>query len=527
MLPGRDYSIGDYGGMAWRHRWAILACTIVGLYVGLLISSQLEDVYQSEMLVQVVPQRVPDEYVRSSVRMRTEERLMSLSQQVMSRTQLEHLIDELGLYPRERASQPMQDVVQHMRENIEVAPAETGADAFYVRFSYSDRETATLVTERLGSLFINTNARDRGDLAQATNDFLQTQLEESRTKLEEQERRLEDFRQRNAGRLPTQLDFNMQAIHRAQMELQSRVEAVARDRDRKLILERLYQEAQGDALIVQDRPNDVDPYAPLTGTPAEQLVRARANLDRLRLRLTPEHPDILRAERTIRDLEERVAAEPQTVTARAATGPLVLTPAQAARRERINDLKNEIDSIEREIRAKEAETSQLRGTIAQYQRRIEQVPELETEWIALTRDYDTQQAAYKSLLTKSEDAQVATDLERRQIGEQFRVIDPARPPVRPTGIARVRVNAIGALAGLVLGLLIAGIREWRDTTFKSPSEIADVLNLPLLALIPYLATDADRRRFEWQRTRTVAATTGVLAIGGYVFWRMELWKHIA
>ncbi|MGE0703131.1 MAG: GNVR domain-containing protein [Vicinamibacterales bacterium] len=528
MLPGKEYTLGDYLRMGKRHRVAILLCAIAGAYIALIVSSQLKETFQSEMLIQIVPQRVPDEYVRSSVRMRTEERLLSLSQQVESRTELERLIDEMDLYPAERAERPLADVIQQMREAIEVEPAETGADVFYVRFSYSDAETATRVTERLGSLFINTNAQDRGDLAQATNDFLQVQLEESRVKLEEQERRLEAFRQRNAGRLPTQLDFNMQAMSRTQMELQTRNEAVARDRDRKLMLDRLREEVErDDQPLVRGPEAETDAVAPLVGTPAEQLVTARANLVRLKRRLTAEHPDVIRTERTIRELEGRVAAEAKSRPASPEVEPLVLSPAQAARRERLKALTAEIEALDRDIRAGEAEAERLRATLQEFQGRIEQVPGLETEWIALTRDYDTQQEAYKTLLAKSEEAQVAADLERRQIGEQFRILDPARPPVRPTGVERARINGIGLVAGLAVGLLFAAVREIRDRTFRSSADVTDILNLPVLALIPYVATDADRRRAWLRRISVSVAATACVLLCSYVFWAMELWRYVA
>src|SRR5262245_50644256 len=244
MLPGKQYNAWDVAAMAWRRRWIIAVGLVLGMYGVLVVSSRLKDMYQSEMLIQVVPQRVPDTYVRSTVTMRTEERLNSLPKQVMSRTELERLIQQMNLYPTELARKPMQDVVLLMRSKIELEVVRSQrdtreTDAFYIRFSYPDRQIATTVTERLGALFINVNAQDRGDLARATSSFLQTQLGEARRRLEATEQRLEQFREKNAGRLPTQLDSNLQAIRSTQMELQSVVESIARDKDRKLMLERL------------------------------------------------------------------------------------------------------------------------------------------------------------------------------------------------------------------------------------------------------------------------------------------------
>src|SRR5262245_26487687 len=249
MLPGRNYTPFDFAAMAWRRSWLIVGGLLLGAYAALVASSQLQDTFQSEMLIQVIPQRVPDSYVQSTVTMRTEERLNALSQQVLSRTALEALINEMNLYSERRLRLPMQDVVDLMRKDVRVDPvggSNREADAFYVRFMYTDREIAPKVTERLGGLFIDLNAKDRGQLAQATNDFLESQLAETRQQLEAQERKLEEFRQRNAGRLPTQLESNMQAIQSTQLSIQAQVESIARDRDRKLMLERLYRDADMD-----------------------------------------------------------------------------------------------------------------------------------------------------------------------------------------------------------------------------------------------------------------------------------------
>src|ERR1700730_11401876 len=112
MLPGKTYKPADYARMAWRRRWFIVVPLIVGAYAALIVSSRLHDEWQSEMLIQVVPQRVPDAYVRSPVTMRTEDRINALTQQVLSRTALERLIEQMNLYPVERARMPMQGVVE-------------------------------------------------------------------------------------------------------------------------------------------------------------------------------------------------------------------------------------------------------------------------------------------------------------------------------------------------------------------------------------------------------------------------------
>jgi polysaccharide chain length determinant protein (PEP-CTERM system associated) len=539
MLPGRKYTPQDLIEMAWRRKWFIVVPMLFGIYGGLIVSSRIKDMYRSEMLIQVVPQRVPDSYVRSTVTMRAEDRLNALSQQVMSRTELERTINEMNLYQADLQRFPIEDVVERMRSNIalEVVRSQRDgrdADAFYVRFTYPDREIATRVTERLGALFIDLNARDRGDLADATNDFLQAQLVEARQRLEQTEKRLEQFRERNAGKLPSQLSFNMQAIQSTQLEVQALVESLARDRDRKLMLERLYNDAQAENVAPQPAPAAAAPAStdPSAGLPAgasvqQQLTAARQLLARLELRLTQQHPDVVRAKRQIRELEEResqeAAAAPKGTTKPVVTG---LTTEQLARRDRLQEMRAQIESLERQITFRETQEQRLRSTVSDYQRRIEQVPGVESEMVALTRDYETQQNAYKDLLTKSEQSKVAAELEKKQIGEQFRVLDPAKPPVRPTGIARVQVNAIGAVAGLVVGLLIAAALELGNTTFRSASDVVDSLQLPVVALVSYVENDDDLRRRRFYRALQSAAIAVTMIAGGIGFWTLQLWKHI-
>src|SRR5262245_521997 len=181
--------------MTWRRSWLIVLPVVIALFITLVVSSRLRNQYQSETLIQIVPQQVPDAYVQSTVTVRTEDRLNALRQQVLSRTELERLIGTFNLYPDDRAHLPMEDVVELMRTNTVIDPVmnrnnvRQDADAFFVRFTYHEAVTAMKVTERLASLFIDQNARDRGALADTTDDFLQTQLAEARKRLEEQEKR--------------------------------------------------------------------------------------------------------------------------------------------------------------------------------------------------------------------------------------------------------------------------------------------------------------------------------------------------
>jgi polysaccharide chain length determinant protein (PEP-CTERM system associated) len=539
MLPGKQYALGDYATMAFRWRWIILVPFVMGTYAGLVVSSRQPDLFQSDTLIQVIPQRIPSSLVQSTVTMRTIDRLSALTEQILSRTELERLITELDLYQAERQRQPMEDVVETMRRQwIDIDPVinprRSDADSFYIRFTYTDPATARRVAERLASLFIDVNTRDRNTLAAQTQEFIVSQLAVAKQKLEETELRMQRFREQNAGRLPTQMGFNMQAMQNAQMRAQSLVESIARDRDRRMILERLLEEAQNEVVepatfLVQGR--SAQPGDPPAMTTAQQLFASRQALAALELRLKAEHPDVIRTKAVVAKLEAQLEAETKAAEeARLARGdnaePVTLDPREVARRARVKQLTSDIDTLNREIARKESDEQRIRASVEDLESRIEQVPGIESEWIALTRDYETQSRNYKDLLGKSEDAQLAANLEERQIGEQFRVLDPARTPVRPLGVDRLRTNAFGAALGLGIGLLIAGFLELRDRTFQKADDIVEILELPVVALVPQVLGAADKRRALLHKRIGFAAGAVGLAAGAYGFWAMRLWNYV-
>ena len=544
MLPGRTYKPEDILSLLWKRKWMIVVPFVVCAFGALLVSRFMPNEYRSDTLIQVVPQRVPESYVQSTVTSRIEDRLNSISQQIMSRTRLERIIQEFSLYPAERKRDIMEDVVDAMRKDIKIDmvggrnPTDP-VDAFRVSFTYPEPRTTQRVTERLASLFVDENLRDRGSLAEATSDFLTTQLNDARAQLEAQDQKLKAFRERYSDRLPTQAQSNMQAIQSIQMQLQALSESLARDRDRKLMLERLYNDANAD---MQNAARYAQP-SPVPGTtasgdvatqnePAErQLARARATLAQLQLRLKPEHPDIVRMKRVIADLEKKAEQEalqrPVSNGQEAAQAPAA-TPEEAQRRAKVREMKAEIESLDRQVAFKEAEERRLRGQIGQYQARLEAVPGLESDWVSLTRDYDTQKRNYEDLLSKSESSKVAANLERRQIGEQFRVLDPARMPERPVSPNRLQINGVGAALGLALGLALIGLLEYKDSSLRTEDDVRGALALPVIALVPYTASRGEIRRQKRRRLLTVAASVLVfVVIGGGLTWYLKLWNYVA
>ena len=514
MLPGKKYTPEDiFGILRQRIWWLLVPFAIVS--AGVAISARLTpDLYRSETLVLVEPQRVPESYVRSTVTTRIEDRLQSISQQILSRTRLERIIEEFNLYPNERRTGIMEDIVQRMRNQHIDIQVQKG-DVFSVAYIGRDPRVVMQVTDRLASFFIEQSYRDRQALAEGTDQFLEAQLQEARSRLIEHEKKLERFRQQHSGELPSQVESNLQAASSIQVQIQSVLQQIDRDQERRIALERQLGELQSqtESSVAAAAPVTVgaDGQPPTTGSTAEQLSAAQAALESARLRLRPEHPDVQRLQRLIRDLTAKVEAEALQVPVSAGAAPIPASPAEALRLRRMAEIREELDKIDAGIAVMRKEEERLRTSGAVFQARAQAAPTRESELTELMRDYGPLQGLYSGLLSKKEDARIAANLERRQIGEQFRILDPARLPERPFSPDRLLITLSGVRAGLAIGGGLVGLLEYRDRTLKTDDEVAMVLSLPILAVVPRMTSDKDRRR---ERRRVLITNLG---LGGAVF----------
>jgi hypothetical protein len=337
----------------------------------------------------------------------------------------------------------------------------------------------------------------------------------------EQEKKVETYRKAHAGELPSQLDSNLQAIQNTQMQIQSLMESLNRDKDRRLVLERQLADAQeplpAAAMPAPTAVTDTDGGA-VGLNAAKQLELARNQLKTMELRLKPEHPDIGLMKRRIRDLEKAAEAE-------ALAAPVTPAPSRAelSRQQRLEGLQNDIEQLDRQIAQKLEEEKKLRGISTAYQTRVDAAPTRETELVELTRDYTTLQNMYASLLQKKEDSKLAANLERRQIGEQFKLLDPARIPERPFKPNRQLYYLGGILAGLGIGLGLVALLEYRDRSFRADQDVTRLLSLPVLAIVPVMQSDVERRQTFRRRLATNVALASTvfmcLAVVAYAFLR--------
>jgi protein tyrosine kinase modulator len=508
MLPSTRLTVDDVLMILRRRAGLVLATVAVVAAATAAGALLLPNRYRSETVILVLPQRVPETYIKSTVTARIEDRLQSIAQEILSRTRLERIIRDFDLYVVERRTRLMETIIEDMRRDIDVKVVK--GDAFRVAYVGDDPQTVMRVTNGLAALFIEENLRDREELAAGTNHFLEAQLADARQRLIEHETKLEQYRSRFSGELPSQLAPNLQVIQNVQLQIQSLTDSASRDADRRALVERQLRETEreleSDAAAAA--PSEAEPFnGPGSRGPARQLVAARTELAAMEKRLGPAHPDLQRMRNVVRELEVTVAREASSE--KVAEMPPVPPNSQAAlRRARAADLRIELGQLDRQIAFKHAEEQRLREITQRYEQRIERVPARESELAELSRDYSTLQTLYQTLLTKQEESKIAANLERRQIGAQFKLLDPARVAEKPFRPRRWLIDLCGVAAGLALALILVGVLEHRDRTFNTDDEVKNELLLPVLAVVPLMESDEEQRRQAWRRF----IATGAIAI---------------
>ena len=512
MLPGKKYTPDDVLRIARKRWWMAVIPAVVGVIGMALYAFTVPDRFRSETLIMVTPQQIPDAYVRTFQTQRIEDRLASLQQQIISRTRLERVITDFNLYAEQRRQMPMEDVIELMRRDISARA--TRGDVFILSYVSSSSRSAKEVAERLASMFIDENLRNRMATADSTSQFLAAQLEDTRKKLEEIEKVRAQFRQQYMGELPEQVTANLATLSATQMRAQSLTDSNAADMLRKASIERQIAELNNPAAA---NSGTIDPNAGAlqSSQTATLLTQAQEALAQLRLRLREDHPDIKRMQRTIEDLQAKLDREslerpispsaPRTGVAR--NDPRAL---------RVAELEKELTQVNLAMQGRDLELKRLNAQLGQFQSRVLASPALENQRLQIERNYETYRHQYDDLLSKANSAEMSAGVEQRQIGEQFRILDAARVPERPFSPNRPQLVGLGLLGGLVLGIGIIILLEFRDTAFHTVDDVVSTLALPVVAAIPVIRTQAERRQLRRRRFATSVATA-VVFLGAVTF----------
>jgi polysaccharide chain length determinant protein (PEP-CTERM system associated) len=437
-------------------RWPlfVVAPAVLVLVAAVAASFVLPKRYRSSTLILVESEKVPETFVPKIATETMTRRMQTIRQEVLSRTRLERVIQDMSPYPprRDGSPQPLSVQVERMRDSATLQVK--GTDAFVIEYEHRDPEKAAAVANRLATLFIEQTEGERARQASEGFQFIDSQLVLLRQELDAKEQAVREFKERNIGALPEQMNSNLATLQRLQLEQQTVAESLSAARTRIAMLRQALQQEQRAAPSASRE------------APSES-TQLRAQLAALRMRYTDQHPDVQAVAQRLRELEAGEVGPP----------PVNLEE---------SSLPTQLKGAELEVESLEARQSRLDQEMGRLQRRVDLAPRTEQDLVALTRDLNQMRESYLALLKKRTDAQMAEQMERRWQGERFKILDPAIVPEEPVFPNRLLFAVGGLLGGLGLGLAAAFGREFLDHSVKSPDDLQELLAVPLLATIPVI-----------------------------------------
>ena len=506
-------------GLLIRRRWWIM-CTAVFVALGTVaFSLKMPNRFTSEATIFAVEQRVPERYVVPTSTADPSQALEAMIQEVLSRPRLLAIVEELGLHPEERQRLKPEELLELVRRDLKVEPIERtlgrgDVNAFKIAFVADTPHLAQAVTQRLTTLFIEQNLKTRADQATTTSQFLHEQLEATRKDLQAQEQRLRDFKMQYLGELPEQQQGNIGILTSFQSQLDAVLARRSQAQQQRLYLESLLGEygRRAKRPFGTIKSSTGESLTPLQ-IAENDLTRLQAERKTLLVSYTPRHPEIQKKDKEIALQQTLVEAlklaKPASPEKHESTGnessDLEQDTGVAQLRSQLNANKLEIDNLS-------STEQKLQGNIAAYESRLNITPVREQQLTSIQRDYDLLKQHYADLLKKEQESQLATDLEKRQQGQQFRLADPPNLPTIPSSPKRLKISLVGLLAGVVCGCVLAFLVDFKHSSFRSEDDAMRRLEVPMAIGIPLFFTAAEERSRSRRRVLEYFAASALLVV---------------
>jgi len=492
-----DINLNKLAQVAVRRRWwVIIPASVIALGVG-LGSGLVPNHYVSEATILVEHQQVPDRYVTPNTTTDVREALLVMTDAILSRTQLLQIIDEFGLYQKERKRLSPEQLVDLMRKNIKIEPVDRGngtkdLDTFKISFISVDPHSAQDVTSTLSALFRAENLRSREEQATGTTAFLEDQLQAAAVELRQQEGRVRDFKMQNLGELPEQQQGNLAILAGMHAQLQNTNGTLARAREQQAYLQSLLSQYEGMAA-----EGAAVPGAPASSTDTikAELARLRKERAELLARYTAKYPDVVSIDQQIESTEALLAASTKAQEAAKSGASPGAKPAPVTERDTgTAQLKSQLEANRLEIQNATEDARQIQTKIAEYQRRLNLTPVREQQLTDLLRGYNLAKQNYDDMLSKKTQSELATSLERRQQGQRFRVVDAPNLPTKPASPDHVKIALAGLGVGLAVGVALAFWVESRDHSLREEKDLSRIFAFPLMVGVPTLLTKTDEQK---------------------------------
>lgn len=470
--------IAAYWSVVARYKWPCLIGTLALTLVFTAIIAKLPNVYEATTTILVDPQQVPEKYVSAAVSPDSYARLNTLTQQVLSRTRLQEVIDKFNLYSDRHNLSP-EEKVEEMRNDISFEVKQgSGLELSTFSLTYQGKRPVLVaaVANELADSFIQWNIKSRVEQVSGTKEFLAEELLSAKHNLEHQENALRQFKMSHLGETPDETTNNLAALAGLRAALQANADAMNRLEEEKILLANSLEPAPavaGPRVVTQRESLE------------EQKTQVEATIAQLREHYSDRYPDVASATRRLAEIKAQLNALP-TDSVGTGTGTNDEKPASAVR----------LELIDKEMHRLEADRDHIQSQIQSYEGKVDAAPIREQQLVELTRNYDTSKLHYQALLDKSFNIAMAADLEENQKAERFRILDPARVPQKPVKPPRKKLIPVSALFALGLSILFVLIKEELNPVVKTETELKSLLpaGVRVWGFIPRIDITSDTLR---------------------------------
>jgi len=489
--PPQGIDIQQIVDIVLRRKAIIISCILAAVTLGLPAYLIQPKTYQSTALLSYQQQSINPAKMSPDEQENIRDIVSTLSEIVQSRTNLIKIITNNDLYSNMRKNLPMEDVIINMRKHIKIKPSRRG-DTFIVTFDTTDPLKVARVTNALASGFIEENLKYREEKATDTSTYTKDELQMAQVILDKKEAVMRDYKLKYYNEMPDQREVNMRRLASLQEQYQGRQESIQElERTRVLVRDQIGARKQVLAGFARDS---------VTTNPGEQTVRIepdqaklqrlRRNLEVLQQRYTDKHPKIKSLNKKIKHLEKITAG---STTANMPANNTTQKSSQTFD-STLFELATEIKGIGLSIDKINKEKNDLKNHIDQYEQWVSATPVREAEWSALTREYGQLKRHYDFLVSQNLQAGSALNLERKQKGSQFKIVDPAKAPNKPTKPDFIKIMGMALIAGAGLAGGIIAALEFLNSTFRNPAKLTQTFNIEVICSVPHITLKKELTR---------------------------------
>jgi protein tyrosine kinase modulator len=569
MMPDEATDFGQYVTILKNRKNYLIIPALIIFVVAALFAYLWPATYESSSTILIEEQQIPQEFVRSTVTGFADQRIQSLTQQILSRVKLWEIIQQFKLYPQLQEKYTREEILEKMRDNIklETISAEIGAGqkrrpgqsavtiAFSIAYRGDNPGMAQKVAGTLASLYLEQNLKTREAQAQSTTKFLEAELKELQDRIKDLGGKITAFKESHEGLLPEQQNFNRNQVEHLDTEIKQLENNIRNADERRAYIEGQLATVSPDTFFSGSGGERVL-------SPADRLKALEVLLVDLRSKFSDDHPDVRKTNREIAELKKMVGntrgsamarrkrlamlqnelaekqgkysdQHPEVKKLKQEIALLEQEPKQATTSKNTSDAENpayvslttQAKAAEIDISAFRSQQAILQKKLQEYRQRLEEAPKVEQEYMALMRDYQNAHSKHQEVMNKILEARISEGMEEHQKGEKFTLIDPASFPEKPVSPNRLAILLAGAVASLAVGFGTVALAEHLDHSVHNSDELARLTGLPILGSIIRIQTREDilqarrKRRLIWM----VSCGSLIMGLILFHFLYMDLW----